>query len=155
LGNFRYVGMSTAGSLTVGASGVIKTVAGLGTDAFVGVGFNNTAAMALTNNGLISSQVSGRTLTVNPVTSFANGATGTLEAKSGGILTIAPTGAWTNAGMINVNAATVNLGGTFNATGGIGTWSNTGGTVNVTGTITNTGNTLTLNNATGSWSMAG
>ena len=42
--------------------------------------------MALTNNGLISSQVSGRTLTINPATSFANGATGTLEAKSGGIL---------------------------------------------------------------------
>ena len=31
----------------------------------------------------------------------------------------------------------MNLGGTFNTTGGIGTWSNTGGTVNITGTITN------------------
>ena len=155
LSNFRYVGMSTPGSLTVGASGVIKTVAGLASDATVGAGFNFTAAMALTNNGLISSQVSGRTLTVNPATSFTNGATGTLEAKSGGILTIAPTGTWTNAGMISVNAATVNLGGTFNATGGIGTWSNTGGTVNVTGSITNTASTLTLNNATGSWTLNG
>src|SRR6185436_8007768 len=54
LGNFRYVGMSTAGSLTVGTSGVIKTAAGLATDATVGAGFSFTAAMALTNNGLIS-----------------------------------------------------------------------------------------------------
>ena len=131
--------MSSAGTFTVGTTGVIKTVAGLTGDVSIGSGaFAYNEAMALTNNGLISSQVSGRTLTINPATSFTNGATGTLEAKSGGILTIAPTGTWTNAGMISVNAATVNLGGTFNATGGIGTWSNTGGTVNVTGTITNT-----------------
>lgn len=42
--------------------------------------------MALTNNGLISSQVSGQTLTVNPVTSFTNA--GTLEAINGGTLTV-------------------------------------------------------------------
>jgi hypothetical protein len=150
------VTMSSAGTFTVGTTGVIKTLAGLTGDVSVGSGaFAYNEAMALTNNGLISSQTSGRTLTINPATSFTNGAPGTLEAKSGGILTIVPTGTWTNAGMISVNAATVNLGGTFNATGGIGTWNNTGGTVNVTGTITNTGNALTLNNATGSWSMTG
>ena len=149
-GDQSSVTMSSAGTFTVGTTGVIKTLAGLTGDVSVGNGaFAYNEAMALTNNGLISSQVSGRTLTINPATSFTNAATGTLEAKSGSILTIAPTGTWTNAGMISVNAATVNLGGTFNATGGIGTWSNTGGTVNVTGTITNTANTLTLNNATG------
>ena len=155
-GDQSSVTMSSAGTFTVGASGVIKTLAGLTGDVSVGSGaFAYNEAMALTNNGLISSQVNGRTLTINPATSFTNGAAGTLEAKSGSTLTIAPTGTWTNAGMISVNAATVNLGGTFNAIGGIGIWTNTGGTVNVTGTITNTANTLTLNNATGSWNMTG
>ena len=155
-GDQASVTMGSAGTFTVGATGVIKTLAGLTGNVTVGSGaFAYNADMALINNGLISSQVSGRTLTINPATSFANGATGTLEAKSGSILTIAPVGTWTNAGTISVNAATVNLGGTFNATGGIGTWSNTAGTVNVTGTITNTGNTLTLSNSTGSWNLAG
>src|SRR5262249_2097424 len=48
-----------------------------------------------------------------------------------------------------------NLGGTFNATGGIGNFANSGGTVNVTGTINNTGNNLTLNSNTGSWNLVG
>ena len=151
-GGIRAVTESSAGSFTVGVTGVIKSVAGLGTNPTIGSGFAFNAAMALTNNGLISSEVSGRTITINSDT-LANG--GTLQATGGGILTISPTNAWTNGGTINLNSGTVNLGGTFNATGGIGTWSNTGGTVNVTGTITNTGNTLTLNNSTGSWSMAG
>ena len=150
------VTLSSAGTFTVGASGVIKTVAGLNSDVTIGNGgFGYNADMVLTNNGLISSQVSGRAITINPATSFANAGSGTLEAKSGGVLTIAPTVVWTNAGTISVNAATINLGGTLNVTGGIGAWSNTGGTVNVTGTITNTGNTLTLNNSTGSWNMVG
>ena len=77
-----------------------------------------------------------------------------MEATGGGILTINATN-WSNTGKINVNSATVNLGGTFNTTGGIGTWSNTTGTVNVTGTINNAGNTFTLNNSTGSWTLNG
>src|SRR5258708_18712835 len=43
----------------------------------------------------------------------------------------------------------------FNATGGIGTWSNTAGTVNINGLLNNAGNTLTLNTATGSWTLNG
>ncbi len=146
----------TAGAFTVGPMGVIRTAAGFGGNAQIGGAFFTGGAMALTNNGLISSQTSGRTVTVNPDT-LTNGGTGILEAKSGGILTIAPTGTWTNAGTISVNAGIVNLGGTFNATGGIGAWSNTAGTVNVTGTV-NAGsgaNTLTLNNSTGSWTLNG
>ena len=114
----------TAGSFTIGATGVIRTNAGLTGDGDIGGPQNFGGAMALANNGLISSQVSGRTITVSS-TSLANSATGILEATGGGILTINSTN-WTNAGTISVNAATVNLGGTFNATGGIGTWSNTG-----------------------------
>ena len=111
--------------------------------------------MTLANAGLISSQVSATTITINPA-SLTN--TGTLEAKNGGTLTIAPTGTWTSAGTISVNASTVNLGGTFDATGGIGTWSNSGAsTVNITGTLLagSGGNTLTLSNATGSWTLSG
>jgi hypothetical protein len=43
----------------------------------------------------------------------------------------------------------------WDATSGIGTWSNSNGVVNLTGTIHNTGRTLTLNNATGSWTLNG
>jgi hypothetical protein len=62
--------------------------------------------------------------------------------------------------MISLNASVLTIGGafnvgTFNATGGIGTFSNTASQVNVTGTINNTGNVLTLSNATGSWSLSG
>ena len=80
---------------------------------------------------------------------------GTLDAQNGGILTIAPTGNWANGGTISVNAATVNLGGTFDVTGGIGTWSNTGGTVNIVGKVLNTGHVLTLDSSTGSWTLNG
>ena len=132
---------------------MIRTNAGLTGDGSIGGSQNFGGAMTLINQGLISSQVSGRTITI-AAASLANSATGILEATGGGILTINSTN-WSNAGTISLNAATVNLGGTFNATGGIGTWSNTGGTVNVTGTINNAGNTFTLNNATGSWTLNG
>src|SRR5207342_380059 len=56
----RFVTMSSAGTFTVGATGVIKTVAGMtaGDPSIGGAGFAYNGAMALTNNGLISSQVS-------------------------------------------------------------------------------------------------
>jgi|GEM_PF-5315713 len=149
----RYVSMNgTAGAFTVGASGVIRTETGTTSDGVVGGGNNYVGAMALTNQGLISSQISNRTITINPVT-FSNA--GNLSASNGGFLTINPTNPWTNAGTITVNGSTVNLSSTFDATGGIGTWSNTAGTVNINGTINNAGNTLTLNNATGSWTLNG
>jgi hypothetical protein len=85
-GGSRFIGMSTIGSLTIGGAGVIRTNTGLGGNAQIGIGNNYFAAMTLTNNGLISSQVSGRTLTINPA-SFTNGATGRVEATGGGIVT--------------------------------------------------------------------
>ena len=155
VGGTRFVEMNgTAGTFTIGATGVIRTNAGLTGDGSIGGSQNFGGAMTLVNQGLISSQVSGRTITISAA-SLTNTGTGTLEAKSGGILTIAPTATWTNAGTISVNAATVNLGGTFDATGGIGAFSNTGGTVNITGTLLNTAHTLTLDSTTGSWTLNG
>ena len=135
---------------------MIRTAAGLTGDGQIGGSFNYGGNMTLLNQGLISSQTSGRTITINPA-SLTN--SGTLEAVNGGILTITPTNPWTSAGTINVGAtpSIVNLGGTFNATGGIGTWTNPSGTVNINGTI-NAGsgaNTLTLNSSTGSWTLNG
>ena len=127
--NARFIGMSTAGALTIGATGVIRSNTGLGGNAQIGIGNNFTAAMALANEGLISSQVSGRTLTINAATSFAN--SGNLEALNGGILTITTAG-WTNTGTIAVGPGSVVNLGPLNATGGIGTFNNTGGTVNIT-----------------------
>ena len=101
----------TAGTFTIGATGVIRTNAGLTGDGGIGDSQNFGGAMTLINQGLISSQVSGRTITI-ATASLANSATGILEATGGGILTINSTN-WTNAGTISVNAATVNLGGTF------------------------------------------
>jgi PEP-CTERM motif len=148
----RVIGMNTAGTLTIGPTGVVRTNTGLGSDARIGVGNQFTAAMALTNQGLISSQVSGRTMTINPATSFAN--SGTIEATGGGILTIT-TPNWTNAGTVAIGSGSVVNLGSLDATGGIGTFNNTGGTVNINGTLNNTGNTILLNGSTGSWTVAG
>ena len=104
----RHVEMNgTAGSFTIGATGVIRTNAGLTGDGDIGGGFNFGGAMALTNNGLISSQVSGRTITLNPATSFTNA--GTLEATNGGILAV-PLGYTQTAGITRVSG-----GGTISA----------------------------------------
>ena len=99
---------------------------GLTGDGDIGGAFNFGGAMALTNNGLISSQVSGRTITLN-ATSLANSATGILEATGGGILTINSPN-WSNAG--NLRALT---GSTANLNGA---WSNLGGTITADATST-------------------
>ncbi len=72
----------TAGSFTIGPSGVIRTNAGLTGDGDLGASFQYGGAMTLANNGLISSQVSGRTITLSTA-SLTNGATGILEATGG------------------------------------------------------------------------
>ncbi|HEY4233521.1 MAG TPA: PEP-CTERM sorting domain-containing protein, partial [Lacipirellulaceae bacterium] len=82
-------------------------VAGLAADPTIGgAGFAFSGAMALTNNGLISSQVSGRTITVKPDT-FTN--TGTLEATNGGSLAV-PLGYTQTAGITRLSG-----GGTITA----------------------------------------
>ncbi len=72
----------TAGSFTIGPSGVIRTNAGLTGDGNLGAAFQYGGAMTLANNGLISSQVSGRTITLSTA-SLTNGTTGILEATGG------------------------------------------------------------------------
>ena len=131
---------STAGTFTVGPTGVIRTAAGLGGDAQIGGGFFfSGGAMALTNNGLISSQVSGRTITINPTTSFTNA--GTLEASNGGILVV-PSGYTQTAGITRVSG-----GGTISAMSGVtlNTITVGGGQLEGTGTITaNVTNSATI-----------
>jgi hypothetical protein len=148
----RFVTMGSAGSFTIGATGVIKTFTGFGSDLQIGGnGFVFASVMNLTNNGLISSEVSGRTIIIGAPT-FSNA--GTVQAINGGIVNF-NSGAYTNPGTIIVNASTVNLAGTFNASTGVGNIFNSGGTINITGTVNNTGNNLTLNSNTGSWNLLG
>lgn len=172
----RYVEMNgSAGTLTVGSTGVIRTVAGLGTDVQIGGIFWYGGAMTLVNQGLISSQTSGRTVTVIPAT-LTNSSTGILEATGGGTLTIdAPNwsnagnlralssstanlnGAWSNlGGMITADAtSTLNFGGSF-TTPNLGTLSLAAGSkVNIVGAWDNSGQSFTLNAATGSWTVNG
>lgn len=152
-GPLRTVSMDgNAGTFTIGPTGVIRTNPGLAGNAQIGAGgANYGGAMTLINQGLISSQAASRAITINPA-SFTN--TGTVEARNGGLLSIAPTSPWTNNGTIAVGGgSTVYLGGTFDVTGGIGTFSNTGGEVFITGTLLNTGRNLILDSATGSWAL--
>ena len=90
----------TAGSFTIGATGVIRTNTGLTGDGNLGASFQYGGAMTLANNGLISSQVSGRTITVS-ATSVTNA--GTLEAVNGGILAV-PLGYTQTAGITRVDS---------------------------------------------------
>jgi hypothetical protein len=125
----------------------------------------------LINEGLISADVAGGTLSID-AKGFTNA--GTSECRNGGSLTISATtwnntgvingegagaltlmDAWSNTGTINAGAGTVNLGGT----GGtftlaqLGTLNRTGGTLKLTGTLDLTGDALTLNATTGSWTL--
>ncbi len=159
VGGSRFLEMDgNAGTFTIGATGVVRTVSGLGATAFIGGNNVYGGAMTLINNGLISSQVAGHTINIQSA-SFANNGTGAslgLEALNGGILTISPTGSWSNAGTIRLDSlSTVNLGGTFNIAGGIGIWNNAGGTVNIVGTVNDVGSAFTLDASTGSWTLNG
>ena len=110
VGGTRYVEMNgTAGTFTIGATGVIRTNAGLTGDGNIGGTQNFGGAMALVNQGLISSQVSGRTITISAA-SLAN--TGTVEATNGGTVSV-PAGYTQNAGITRVAG-----GGTISAVNG-------------------------------------
>src|SRR5206468_12291745 len=93
--------------------------------------FTGSGSCAVVNNGLISADVAATTLTINP-DGFTNNATS--QAINGATLSISPTNwsnaangtilasggstvnfynNWSSAGTINLNASTLNLGGTF------------------------------------------
>jgi len=123
----------------------------------------------LINEGLISADTAGGTLTIRP-NQFTN--TGTVEEKNGGNMalnafassnaglmtaaggTLTLDGTFTNTGTIQADTATVNLNGSFTLAT-LGTFQRTGGTVNVQGALNLTGETLTLDASTGSWTLNG
>ncbi len=102
------------------------------------------------NQGTITADVSGGTITVSFGSNGSN--SGTLAATNEGTLTLG--GTWANSGTIRANSGTLNLGGNFNLAAG-STLTTSGGTVNLTGTLNNTNTTLTLNASTGSWNFSG
>ena len=146
-GGVRLLAVEGTSTLTLASS--FKVIGGYGS---VGDYWESYGTKGLVNNGLISSSVAGQTISIIPNGSFTN--VGTMEAVTGGILSL--TNSWINNGTLHIDAnaaSTVNLGGSFN-TAAIGTINRTGGVVNLTGTLTNTGTTLTLNAVTGSWNFA-
>jgi hypothetical protein len=167
----RYVESSGAGTLTIGATGAIKTAAGFAGTANIGGSNWYGGSMTLVNNGLIRSDVSGRTLTITGA-SFTNNATtevtgGTLNlnstnwtnAAAGNInangATVKFSGAWSNAGTLSLTNSPLTLGGTFSTSSfNFAGFSRSGtGAVDLTGTLNNAGATLTLNSATGAWNL--
>ena len=102
---------NVAGVFTIRASGVIRTEVGTGGDGVIGSGNIFGGAIALTNNGLISSQVSGRTITINAANGFSNA--GTVEAINGGTLSI-PAGYTQTGGVTHLDNGTVSASPTTN-----------------------------------------
>lgn len=175
--NERYVSMNgTPGTFTIGASGVIRHEAGTMSTGVVGWhSFTNAfhGAMTLTNNGLISSQISGRTIDIRAA-SFTNA--GTVEATNGGIMTVNSAN-WSNAstvraltgGTVNLNGTWSNLTGALTADatsslhlGGAFTTPNMGtlslaaaSQVRVTGAWNNSGQSFSINAGNGTWTLDG
>ncbi len=153
-------------NLTVGGTGIVEfdgtsaaSVANAGGALIIGpnVLFQTGTASGsfspagLTNQGLISAQTSGKTITISSA-NFTN--SGSLQTLNGATLTINSSN-WTNSGNITLDStSTLNLGGTF-TTAAIGTINRTGGTINITGTLTNTANTFALTAATGPYTLSG
>jgi hypothetical protein len=112
---------------------------------------NGWSGVTILHQGVISADVAGQTVAINPAVFTA---TGTLNAAPGNITVNA--GSWTLAGAgVNVNAGTFTIDGTLVTAGGIGTWTRTGGAVGVLGAIDNTSGVITLNASTGSWDLTG
>jgi hypothetical protein len=134
-----------AGTATIGqlfATG--RTIVNQGTITFSSTALKFTG-VSITNGGTIAATGSTTLLAIDNLT---NSATGFVTAASGTALTL--TGAFSNAGTISSNGATVN----FNANltpATLGTFNRTGGTVNLGATLTGG---LTLDATTGSWNLA-
>jgi autotransporter-associated beta strand protein len=117
----------------------------------IGGGFNFAGNMTLLNQGLISSQSSGRTVTINPATSFTNA--GTIEAINGAVLSIT-NGYTQSAGVTRVNNGTINsttislTAGTLEGSGTINATVNSSGIINLNADGTIAG---PLNATGGSW----
>lgn len=149
-------------TLTLAPSVVIRGKSGV-------IGSGDFGQKKLINQGLISGDVAGGTLTMRPTTfenpgrvEMKNGGsvnvfdaaavnTGSLVAAGGGTLSIS--GTWKNLGTIEVTDSTLNLGGAFTPAD-LGTILRSGGNVNLTGILDLGGSTLTLDSTTGPWALA-
>ncbi|MBS0660590.1 MAG: FecR domain-containing protein [Verrucomicrobia bacterium] len=138
-------GVGGGNTLTLGSAVTARGFGALGGTIFGG-GTNS-----LVNQGTIAADVGSSTLLINPNGTLTN--TGTLQASNGGVLTLNT--AWNNAGgTISIGAGSVvNLGGTFTGTA-LGTINNSGGTVNITGAFNNTGLTTTLPASAGTFTLS-
>lgn len=161
-GNGNNTGFYLGGSVTLSGSGTVVMAAG-GTDTDIiygasasvltnqstitGTGTIGSGSINVTNSGTINANISGANLLINPDTcsGCTNSNTGTLEATSGGSLTLAG-GTWTNTGgtIKAATGSTVNLQGNVSITNGTLTTSGTG-VINDVG-----GNDIFLNNVTNS-----
>jgi hypothetical protein len=147
--------LSNNGTLTVGPGVTIRGGNATLADP------NGVGPGTLINQGVIRADVSGQTLSIGANT-FTN--SGTLQVANGGTLNIGgrlltdpstlPVRNWSSTGLIQLSSGTLNLGGTFLASGLAGL-QRTGGVVQLEGTMDNTGNTLTLNGAGQSIVMTG
>lgn len=163
-GNFGGLQIAPGATLTLGPAMVVRGRSG-------NIGPSSSGTVTLVNQGLISADVAGGTITITAA-QFQNlgtlecgnggsvtlqggsgfGNTGLIDASGGGALTFSEP--WTNGATINADGVTVNLGGMFTLAQ-LGAFNRTGGTVNVTGTLDLEGGTLALDAATGPWRING
>jgi len=180
-GNGQLVFASPYGSLGTGydltGGGPITLTMGTGITVHGGPGagaFDIIRAFSpdkIVNQGTISADVTGQTITLNGINGPAIVNQGTMIATAGTLhlinlqnaagATLSASGAgtvwldgpsWTNAGTLSSSNGTVSLGGTFTLAA-LGTFNRSGGTVNLNGTLNNTGGTLALTAATGTWNV--
>jgi hypothetical protein len=144
------LGVGGPGNVTFTSAAIVRVMIGAGGGLTIG----QAGAVTLLNGGDIRNDAADRSIAIN-TSALTN--TGFLTATAGTLSVNAAN--WTNPGQVTVGAATVNLGGTLNASAGnvLGTFNRTSpaGVVNVTGTIDNTGSTLVLDSGTGSFRLAG
>ena len=105
--------------------------------------------VAVVNQGMISADVSGGTITIN-AQPFSN--LGLAQALNGGTLKL--NNSWNSSGALAQSGGTLYLGGNFTLADW-GSVSGTNGTICLSGTLSNTNTTLTLDAASGSWVIQG
>ena len=107
------------------------------------------ANVAVINQGTISADVSGGTITIN-AQPFSN--LGLAQALNGGTLKL--NSIWSSSGTLAQSGGTLYLGGNFSLADW-GSVSGTNGTIYLSGRLSNTNTTLTLDAASGSWVIQG
>ncbi len=159
------IAYSGSGTATFAAGSTVTLAPG----ALLSLNILQNSTGALVNQGLISAQAEGETLSLQSLGSLLNegameAGAGTLNiaatswSSSGSIAatsaTVTLAGAWSMTGTVSVSNGTLNLNGEF-ATAGLNLpgWTRSGGTVNLGGELDNADATITLNAATGTWRL--